>query len=91
MQHISGISREQIRFTSIEDFISTENPVRFIDSFVHALDLNKLGFSVQTLKKEGRPSFQSTVFLRLYLYAYLNGIRSCRKLEKESIRNLELQ
>lgn len=91
MQHISGISREQISFTSLEDFISAENPVRFIDSFVHALDLTKLGFCVQTLKKAGRPSFQSTLFLKLYLYAYLNGIRSCRKLEKESIRNLELQ
>ena len=43
------------------------------------------------MKKEGRPSFHSTVFLKLYLYGYLNGIRSSRKLEKEAIRNIELQ
>lgn len=91
MQHISGISREQISFTSLEGFINVENPVRFIDAFVQALDLKKLGFAVQTLKKEGRPSFQSIVFLKLYLYGYLNGIRSCRKLEKETLRNLEVQ
>ena len=91
MQHISGISRTQISFTSLEDFISSKHEVRFIDAFVHALDLVKLGFQVQTLKKEGRPSFQSTVFLKLYLYGYLNGIRSSRKLERECNRNTEVQ
>ena len=91
MQHISGISREQISFTSLEDYISTNHEVRFIDAFVQQIDLVKLGFTVQTLKKEGRPSFQTSVFLKLYLYAYLNGMRSSRKLEKECNRNIELQ
>jgi transposase len=91
MQHISGIAREQISFTSLEDFISTNNEVRFIDAFVHSLDLVKLGFQVQTLKKEGRPSFQTAVFLKLYLYGYLNGLRSSRKLAKECSRNIEVQ
>ena len=91
MQHICGISREQISFTSLDSFISADNPVRFIDAFVLTIDLQKIGFAVQTLKKEGRPSFQSTVFLKLYLYGYLNGIRSCRKLEKETNRNIEVQ
>ena len=91
MQHIGGISREQIRFTSLDDYISHDNPVRFVDAFVQHLDLVKLGFKVQTLKKEGRPSFESEVFLKLYLYGYLNGIRSSRKLEKEANRNVEVQ
>ena len=91
MQHILGISREQISFTCLEDFIPTHHEVRFIDAFVDSIDLIKLGFQVQALKKEGRPSFHSTVFLKLYLYGYLNGIRSSRKLEKEAIRNIELQ
>ena len=70
MQHITGISREQISFTSLEDFISKENTVRFIDAIVHQIDLSKLGFAVQTLKKEGRLSYQCTVFFKLYLFGY---------------------
>ncbi len=91
MQHISGISREQISFTSLEDFISAAYEVRFIDVFVHELDLVKLGFQMKTVKKEGRPSYCSSTFLKLYLYGYLNGIRSSRKLAKECNRNVEVQ
>ncbi|MFV8348030.1 IS1182 family transposase [Flavobacterium sp. ZB4P13] len=91
MQHITGISRQQMRFSSLEDAISPDNQVRFIDAFVEYLDLIKLGFSVQTLKKEGRPSYNSQVFLKIYLYGYLNGLRSSRKLENECFRNIEMQ
>lgn len=91
MQHISGVCRDQISFSSLENFISSHNEVRFIDAFVQQIDLLKLGFDMQTLKKEGRPSFQSLVFLKLYIYGYLNGIRSSRKLAKECNRNIEVQ
>jgi transposase len=43
-----------------------------------------LGFKIQTLKTEGRPSFDTKVFLKIYLYGYLNGLRSSRKLEKNA-------
>ena len=91
MQHITGIPRNQLRFTSLEETISQDNPVRFIDAFVEHISLQSLGFTAQTIKTEGRPSFDSKVFLKIYLYGYLNGIRSSRKLEKECVRNLELQ
>ena len=91
MQHITGISRHQMRISSLEDAISPDNQVRFIDAFVNSIELSKLGFEVQTLKSEGRPSYNSQVFLKLYLYGYLGGIRSSRKLEKECIRNIEIQ
>lgn len=91
MQHISGISRHQMRISSLEDAIASDNQVRFIDAFVMFVDLSKLGFSVQTIKSEGRPSYNTKVFLKTYLYGYLNGIRSSRKLEKESFRNIEMQ
>jgi transposase len=91
MQHITGIPRNQIRFSSIEDSISMENPIRFVDAFVEALDLRGLEFKVKTIKAEGRPSFDTKLFLKLYLYGYLNGLRSSRKLEKECSRNIELQ
>ena len=91
MQHIIGIPRNQMFFSSLENPISPDNPIRFIDAFVDILALHSLGFSVQTIKNEGRPSFDTKVFLKIYLYGYLNGLRSSRKLEKECVRNIELQ
>lgn len=91
MQYIQGISRNQLQMASLEDKINTDNPVRFIDAFVSFIDLKKVGFEPKTLKKEGRPSFQTEVFLKLYLYGYLNGVRSSRRLEKECFRNIEVQ
>lgn len=91
MQHITGIPRNQMFFSSLEGTISEENPIRFIDAFVEALSLELLSFSVQTIKSEGRPSFDTKVFLKIYLYGYINGLRSSRKLEKECVRNIELQ
>lgn len=91
MQHIQGISCYQLRLQSLEDTISQENPVRFIDAFVNSIDLEKIGFTPRVLKIEGRLSFDTKVFLKIYLYGYLNGIRSSRRLEKECLRNIELQ
>ena len=90
MQHIQGISRQQLQLTSLEDTIAADNPVRFIDAFVNSTDLIKIGFTPRELKTEGRPSFDTKVFLKIYLYGYLNGIRSSRRLEKECLRNLEM-
>jgi transposase len=91
MQHIQGISRNQLQMVSLEDKITAYNPVRFIEAFVTHIDLVKIGFESRALKTEGRPSFKTEVFLKLYLYGYLNGIRSSRRLEKECVRNIELQ
>ena len=91
MKHIEGISRNQLQVSSLEDTISADNPVRFIDAFVNTISLEKIGFTARVLKTEGRPSFDTKVFLKIYLYGYLNGIRSSRRLEKECHRNLEMQ
>lgn len=91
MNHVTGIPRLQLQMSSLEDSISQDNPVRFVDLFVEQLDLIKLGFEVKTLKKEGRPSFESSTLLKIYLYGYLNGLRSSRRLESECCRNIELQ
>ena len=91
MQHIIPKSRQQIEFSSLDDFIEEDNAVRFVDAFVDKLELEKLSFTLNILKKEGRPSYDSALFLKFYFYGYLNGIRSSRKLEKECVRNTELQ
>jgi transposase len=90
MAHISATDRQQLHFSSLEEGIGSENPVRFIDAFVDRLELGRSGFRILELKREGRPAFDPKVFLKLYLYGYLNGIRSSRKLEAECLRNIEV-
>jgi transposase len=91
MPLISSKNRHQIEFKSLEDCIEKENTVRFIDAFVEKLELEKLAFVNKSVKVEGRPSFTNPLFLKIYFYGYLNGIRSSRKLAKECIRNIEMQ
>jgi transposase len=89
--YIAGTSRHQSYFATLEDQVSADNPVRLIDAFIDKLDLEKLGFTKTIPKSEGRPPYAPAVLLKLYLYGYLNKIRSSRKLERECSRNLELQ
>ena len=91
MQHITGLARNQIVFSSLDDTILPDNLDCVINAFVEALSLRAMGFTAQTIKTEGRPSYNSNLFLKIYLYGYLNGLRSSRKLEKECTRNIELQ
>ncbi len=91
MQFVTGINRHQVSIQSLDEYISKDNPIRFIDAFVEKLDLQQLQFQVAVLKSEGRPAYESKLFLKIYLYGYLNGIRSSRKFEKECMRNIELQ
>lgn len=90
MPTIIPLDRDQIGFYSLSDNISAHNPVRFIDAFVEHLELEKLGFATKPLNIEGRPAFDPKTLLKLYLYGYLNGIRSSRKLEKECLCNIEI-
>ncbi len=89
MQHIRGTDRHQTTFSSLDDLITPDNQVRIIDAFVEKLDLEKLEFNVRH-KAEGRPPFHPKVFLKLYLYGYMNSIRSSRRLEAECLRNKEV-
>jgi transposase len=90
--HIKGKSRSQATFFPevLDDFVSTENPVRVIDVFVDELDLNELGFKGVVPKDTGRPNYHPAMLLKLYLYGYLNRIQSSRRLEREANRNIEL-
>ena len=91
MQFIQGQQRNQTYFATLEDQVAFDNPVRLIDAFIDKLDLQQLGFQKTVHKSEGRPPYAPGVLLKLYLYGYLNKIRSSRKLEKECSRNTELQ
>lgn len=92
MTYITGKDRIQITLfpQSIDEYINEDNPVRVIDAFVEHLDIAKLGFQRAQPAAEGRPSYDPRDLLKLYIYGYLNRIRSSRKLEAEASRNLEV-
>lgn len=89
----SGESREQASLLPprIEDYVGPNNPIRAIECFVCALDLAKLGFRHADRGVEvGQPPYDPADLLKLYLYGYINQVRSSRRLEREACRNLEL-
>ncbi|GAC12596.1 IS1182 family transposase [Paraglaciecola chathamensis] len=90
--HIKGHSRQQSTLfpEALDDFVTTENPVRVIDTFVDSLELQVLGFERVQAKATGRPCYHPATMLKLYIYGYLNRIQSSRRLEKETHRNVEL-
>jgi transposase len=89
MKFIQGKDRDQIEFFSLSQAISEDNEVRLIDLFVHAIKLSDYGFKTDFIEN-GRPGYHPTDLLKLFIYGYLNRIRSSRQLEKECKRNLEL-
>src|SRR5262249_39813189 len=92
MGFIQGAHRhEEILFPErLDDYITAENPVRFIDAFVDHLDLTTLGFQRATPAATGRPAYHPADLLKLYIYGYLYRLRSSRRLEQETHRNVEL-
>jgi transposase len=74
----------------VDDYVSGNNAVRAIDAYVNSLDLQALGFqNTRPVISAGQPAYDPSALLKLYLYGYLQGIRSSRKLERETRRNLE--
>ena len=92
MKYKEKRDRAQISFLPecVEDYIDEENPVRVIDAFVDSLDMEALGFRKAKPAQTGRPAYDPRDLLKLYLYGYLNRIRSSRMLMRECGRNIEL-
>lgn len=74
----------------VEDYVAADNPVRAVDAFVEGLDLPSLGLSVRGPGALGSPEYDPRAMLKLYVYGYLNRLRSSRELEKAAKRNLEV-
>ena len=92
MAHISGDDRSQqlLLPDAVDDYVGPDNPVRFVDAFVDNLDLAVAGFQRVQPKDTGRPGYDPADLLKLYIYGYLNRVRSSRRLEVETHRNLEV-
>ena len=92
MSHIIGHDRSQTLLLpeAVDDYVASDNSVRFIDAFVDGLDLAASGFVGVEPKATGRPGYAPSDLLKLYVYGYLNRIRSSRRLEAETHRNIEV-
>ena len=91
MKYIEGHDRTQTHLfpVSLDQSIDPDNEVRFLDLFVNSLDLKDFGFKDDFIEN-GRPAYHPSDLLKLYIYGYLNKIRSSRDLEKASKRNIEV-
>lgn len=82
---------QQVLFPgSLDDYVTEENPVRFIAAFADSLDYEGLGFQRSRPATTGRPPYDPRDLLALYIYGYLYKLRSSRVLERETHRNVEL-
>ena len=92
MGFVSGDSREQATLFPVVlgDLMPEDHPVRVVDAFVAGLDLRELSFAKAEAASTGRPPYDPADLLKLYLYGYLNQVRSSRRLERECGRNVEL-
>ncbi|MEP6648053.1 MAG: IS1182 family transposase [Saprospiraceae bacterium] len=92
MKYITGFDRNQsILFPQcIDEIIPGDSEVRIIDAFVESLPLSELGFLDHKPVEEGRPMYHPRDLFKLYVYGYLNRVRTSRLLERECERNIEL-
>ncbi|MFM2292727.1 MAG: hypothetical protein RIS29_2540 [Bacteroidota bacterium] len=91
MKFINGTNRNQLPLfaSSIDDAIAQDNEIRLIDLFVDSLKFPDFGFTFDFVEN-GRPAYHPSDLLKLFIYGYLNRMRSSRTLEKECCRNIEL-
>jgi transposase len=92
MPFILGEDRFQIDLlpNTLNDYVSEDNPVRVIDAYVDSLDLENLGFRVFDGTNPGQKPYKREDILKIYIYCYINRIRSSRRMETETKRNIEL-
>lgn len=92
MSFIEGVGRnQQTLFPEVlDEYVPADHPIRFIDAYVDQLNLASLGFDRAQAAETGRPGYDPADLLKLYIYGYVNGICSSRKLERETLRNVEL-
>ena len=91
MKYIIGQDREETNLfpVSLNEAIDDDNEIRVIDLFVGSLVLEKYGFKTDHIDN-GRPAYHPADLLKLYIYGYMNSIRSSRQLERECRRNIEV-
>lgn len=91
-RYASAGKRDQVNILPmcLDDMISDDNVVRAIDAIVESMDIPSLKFKYSETAETGRMPYNPVDMFKLYAYTYFNGIRSSRKIEKETHRNIEV-
>jgi len=92
MAYIRGEAREQVTMfpVTLDELIPEEHVCRVIEAFVGRLEMAKMGFVRAEPAETGRPGYDPRDLLKLYLYGYVQPVRSWRRLESECQRNVEV-
>ena len=90
MPLINHDSRDQLQIIALNELVEPDSVARVVDVFIDSANIVNLGFQLKGKSKEGRPAYLPHTLAKLYLYGYLNGIRSSRKLEQACKVNIEL-
>jgi len=92
MSFIKPEDRNQFTMMNrLDDLVHQNHPIRLLDAIIdHIVNENPERFTEKTEGDVGRPKYPSVIFLKLFLYGFFNGIRSSRKLEVETQRNVEV-
>jgi transposase len=72
---------------SLDEWVTPTHPARFVADLVEALDLEALGFRISP-GEEGRPHYAPELLLGVWLYGWMERVRSSRALEKACQRDL---
>jgi len=91
MPRLAGKDRNQVILFCLEQEIAEDSEVRLVDAFAECFALEDFKFKVKGKAKDGRPAYEVLDLLKLYLYGYLNRIRSSRQLERLCKINIEVQ
>jgi transposase len=92
MAYLAGEDRHQATLLPpvLDDYVDDQSSVRVVDAFVDGLGFTTLGFGRAAPASTGRPGYDPRDLLKLYVYGYLNEVRSSRRLERECKRNIEV-
>ena len=92
MSYKIGIDKKQTTMfpASIDEYVPENHICRVIDAFTKLLNIAALGFKYAECKETGSPPYDPRMMLNLYIYGYLHRVRSSRRLEAETTRNVEV-
>lgn len=92
MHYIFPEDRHQVTFMqSLDDLVPPDHYVRLLDALIEAVfKANPSDFAYKGQSHTGRRAYSPAIMLKIFLYGYLNSIKSSRKLERECHRNIEV-
>ena len=87
-----GIDKQQLTLMPqcLDDYVPQTHICRVICAFTEQIDMVMLGFKYAECNRLGRNPYDPRMMLNLYIYGYLHRVRSSRRLEAETRRNIEV-